>query len=175
MGLRQAVEGMRKGEDEMALRTGSNSASCAQRQASRDDDARNIFALTALLENQELGAITANNGRAAINRIRETPDLNIAPIDFITPKMDGYERMRKARKSAQVRPIPHPANPRAHRESEVTRPGVVPLRRRERLLCEAGEHRPTPVAHVCLAFPLRNQPNAQLDRTQENARSHPRR
>ena len=58
--------------------------------------------------------ITANSGRAALNLIRETPDLNIAPIDFIMPKMDGYETMRKVRKSAQVRPIPHPADPRAH-------------------------------------------------------------
>ena len=109
MGLGQAVEGIGRVKTRWQYRTGSNSASCAQRQASRDDDARNIFALTALLENQELDVITATNGRAAINRIRETPDLNIAPIDFIMPKMDGYERIRKVRKSAQVRP--NPSNP----------------------------------------------------------------
>ena len=71
-----------------------------------DDDARNIFALTSLLENQEMEVITATNGRAAIRLILDTPDLNIVLMDIMMPEMDGYETMREIRKSAQFRTLP---------------------------------------------------------------------
>lgn len=71
-----------------------------------DDDARNIFALTSLLENQEMEVITATNGRAAINLIQDTPDLSIVLMDIMMPEMDGYETMREIRKSAQFRTLP---------------------------------------------------------------------
>ena len=47
-----------------------------------DDDARNIFALTSLLENQEMDVISTTNGRAAIDIIKSTPD--------VEPGADGY-------------------------------------------------------------------------------------
>ena len=71
-----------------------------------DDDARNIFALTSLLENQEMEVITATNGRTAINLIQNTPDLNIVLMDIMMPEMDGYETMREIRNSAQFRTLP---------------------------------------------------------------------
>jgi len=71
-----------------------------------DDDARNIFALTSLLENQEMEVITATNGRAAISLIKDTPDLSIVLMDIMMPEMDGYETMREIRKSAQFRTLP---------------------------------------------------------------------
>jgi HAMP domain-containing protein/signal transduction histidine kinase/CheY-like chemotaxis protein len=71
-----------------------------------DDDARNIFALTSLLENQEMQVITATNGRAAINLIHNTPDLCIVLMDIMMPEMDGYETMREIRKAGQFRTLP---------------------------------------------------------------------
>lgn len=64
-----------------------------------DDDARNIFALTSLLENQEMDVLTATNGRAAIEMIRNTPDLSMVLMDIMMPEMDGYETMRRSAKT----------------------------------------------------------------------------
>ncbi len=85
---------------------GSNEVLRGRRILVVDDDARNIFALTSLLENQEMEVITATNGRAAISLIQDTPDLNIVLMDIMMPEMDGYETMREIRKSAQFRTLP---------------------------------------------------------------------
>ncbi|MEK7247443.1 MAG: response regulator, partial [Chloroflexota bacterium] len=71
-----------------------------------DDDARNIFALTSLLENQEMDVISATNGRSAIDIIQNTPDLSIVLMDIMMPDMDGYETMREIRKIPQFRTLP---------------------------------------------------------------------
>ncbi|HUP80315.1 MAG TPA: response regulator, partial [Pirellula sp.] len=71
-----------------------------------DDDARNIFALTSLLENQEMQVISATNGRAAIEFIERIPDLSIVLMDIMMPDMDGYETMREIRKSPKFRTLP---------------------------------------------------------------------
>ena len=64
-----------------------------------DDDARNIFALTSLLENHEMDVISVTNGQGAIEIIRNTPDVSIVLMDIMMPDMDGYETMREIRKS----------------------------------------------------------------------------
>jgi CheY-like chemotaxis protein/HAMP domain-containing protein len=71
-----------------------------------DDDARNIFALTTILENQEMEVISATNGRQAIELIQSTPDLSVVLMDIMMPEMDGYETMREIRKDAQFRTLP---------------------------------------------------------------------
>jgi CheY-like chemotaxis protein len=71
-----------------------------------DDDVRNIFALTTVLENQEMEVLTATNGRQAIDMIRETPDLSVVLMDIMMPEMDGYETMREIRKDPQFRTLP---------------------------------------------------------------------
>jgi CheY-like chemotaxis protein len=71
-----------------------------------DDDARNIFALTSLLENHEMDVITATNGHNAIELIRKTPGLSMVLMDIMMPDMDGYETMREIRNSAQFRTLP---------------------------------------------------------------------
>ena len=62
-----------------------------------DDDARNIFALATVLENQEMEVITATNGRQAIELIQNTSDLDVVLMDIMMPEMDGYETMRAVR------------------------------------------------------------------------------
>jgi CheY-like chemotaxis protein len=71
-----------------------------------DDDARNIFALTSLLENHEMEVISATNGRQAIDLIRETPDLSVVLMDIMMPEMDGYETMREIRQQPEFRTLP---------------------------------------------------------------------
>jgi CheY-like chemotaxis protein len=71
-----------------------------------DDDGRNIFALTSLLENQEMDVISATNGRAAIDIIQNTPNLSIVLMDIMMPEMDGYETMREIREIPEFGSLP---------------------------------------------------------------------
>jgi HAMP domain-containing protein/signal transduction histidine kinase/CheY-like chemotaxis protein len=72
-----------------------------------DDDARNIFALTSVLENHEVDVISATNGRHAIDIIREQGDqLAMVLMDIMMPEMDGYETMREIRRDPQFRTLP---------------------------------------------------------------------
>jgi CheY-like chemotaxis protein/signal transduction histidine kinase len=71
-----------------------------------DDDARNIFALTTVLENYDMEVISATNGRQAIDLLRETPDLGVVLMDIMMPEMDGYETMREIRKQPEFRTLP---------------------------------------------------------------------
>ena len=71
-----------------------------------DDDARNIFALTTILENQEMEVLSANNGRQAIEIIRQQPELSVVLMDIMMPEMDGYETLREIRKQPEFRSLP---------------------------------------------------------------------
>jgi CheY-like chemotaxis protein/signal transduction histidine kinase len=71
-----------------------------------DDDVRNIFTLTTVLENQEMEVLTATNGRHAIDIIRQTPDLGVVLMDIMMPEMDGYETMRQIRQDPRLRTLP---------------------------------------------------------------------
>jgi HAMP domain-containing protein/CheY-like chemotaxis protein/putative methionine-R-sulfoxide reductase with GAF domain len=71
-----------------------------------DDDARNIFALTSVLENHDMEVISATNGRQAIDIVAKTTDLSMVLMDIMMPDMDGYETMREIRRSPQFRTLP---------------------------------------------------------------------
>jgi CheY-like chemotaxis protein len=71
-----------------------------------DDDVRNIFALTTVLENQDMEVVSATNGRQAIDIIQSTPDLSVVLMDIMMPEMDGYETMREIRKDSRFRTLP---------------------------------------------------------------------
>jgi CheY-like chemotaxis protein len=71
-----------------------------------DDDARNIFALTTVLERHDIDVISATNGRQAIEIIEQTPDLSMVLMDIMMPEMDGYQTMREIRKNPQFRTLP---------------------------------------------------------------------
>jgi CheY-like chemotaxis protein len=62
-----------------------------------DDDIRNIFALTAMLERQGMEVISVDNGQDAIRIAREDSDVEIALVDVMMPEMDGYATMRRMR------------------------------------------------------------------------------
>ncbi len=71
-----------------------------------DDDARNIFALTTVLENQEMEVRSATNGRQAISILEEEPELSVVLMDIMMPEMDGYQTMREIRRNPRFRSLP---------------------------------------------------------------------
>jgi CheY-like chemotaxis protein len=62
-----------------------------------DDDVRNLFALTALLEHQAMEVVTAENGHDAITLIEARDDIDFALVDVMMPGMDGYETITAIR------------------------------------------------------------------------------
>jgi len=77
-----------------------------------DDDVRNIFALTSLLENQEMEVISTTSGRSAIEIVEGTPDLSLVLMDIMMPEMDGYETMRQIRSNPNSARSPSWRSPR---------------------------------------------------------------
>ncbi|MGA2810661.1 MAG: HAMP domain-containing protein [Candidatus Acidiferrum sp.] len=71
-----------------------------------DDDVRNIFALSSVLERRGMVVLTAGTGREAINILESTPDLAIVLMDVMMPEMDGYETMQVIRQNSDFRRLP---------------------------------------------------------------------
>jgi CheY-like chemotaxis protein len=71
-----------------------------------DDDARNIFALSSLLERRGMKVLTATTGREAISLVESTPDLSLVLMDIMMPEMDGYETMQTIRENPAHRRLP---------------------------------------------------------------------
>ena len=85
---------------------GSNEVLRGQQVLVVDDDIRNIYALTSVLENHEMQVLTATNGRQAIDIADATPDLSVVLMDIMMPEMDGYETMRRIRENPRFRTLP---------------------------------------------------------------------
>jgi hypothetical protein len=71
-----------------------------------DDDARNIFALSSVLERHGMKVLTATTGREAIDLIGENPHISIVLMDIMMPEMDGYETMQQIRAGGEFRRLP---------------------------------------------------------------------
>ncbi len=71
-----------------------------------DDDVRNIFALSSVLERRGMSVLTAGTGREAIETIESTPDIAIVLMDIMMPEMDGYETMQVIRQNVLFRRLP---------------------------------------------------------------------
>jgi len=71
-----------------------------------DDDVRNIFALSSVLERRGMTVLTAGTGREAIATVESTGDLAIVLMDIMMPEMDGYETMQVIRQNPQFRRLP---------------------------------------------------------------------
>jgi CheY-like chemotaxis protein/signal transduction histidine kinase len=105
--LHRVVANLPEAKRDMLLRLhNSNEALRGRKALVVDDDARNIFALTTVLENHDMNVLSATNGRQAIEIIKNTPDLCVVLMDIMMPEMDGYETLREIRKDSKFRGLP---------------------------------------------------------------------
>ncbi|MBC7499510.1 MAG: HAMP domain-containing protein [Herminiimonas sp.] len=71
-----------------------------------DDDVRNIFALTSVLEHNKMDVTSAENGRTAIELLELHEDIDIVLMDIMMPEMDGFATMREIRKLKMFETLP---------------------------------------------------------------------
>lgn len=71
-----------------------------------DDDVRNIFALTAALEQKGANITVARNGKEALAKLKENPGTDLVLMDIMMPEMDGYQATREIRKQKQFSKLP---------------------------------------------------------------------
>ncbi|HEX3430737.1 MAG TPA: response regulator, partial [Rhizomicrobium sp.] len=71
-----------------------------------DDDARNIFALSSVLERRGMHVLTATTGREAIQIVESTPSLALVLMDIMMPEMDGYQTIHTIRENPAFRRLP---------------------------------------------------------------------
>ncbi|RUT28939.1 response regulator [Paenibacillus zeisoli] len=71
-----------------------------------DDDVRNVFALSSVLEGYQMEVVFAENGREAIDLLEEQGDFDLVLMDMMMPEMDGYEAMRLIREMPQFEKLP---------------------------------------------------------------------
>jgi CheY-like chemotaxis protein len=71
-----------------------------------DDDARNIFALSSVLERRGMKVLTATTGSEAIDHVTTNPNISIVLMDIMMPGMDGYQTMTAIREQPEFRRLP---------------------------------------------------------------------
>ncbi len=71
-----------------------------------DDDIRNIYSLTSVLESYDVEVLHAERGRDGILILEQTPGVDVALIDIMMPEMDGYETMRQIRANPDLVNLP---------------------------------------------------------------------
>ena len=71
-----------------------------------DDDIRNIYSLTSLLETCGIEVLHAEGGREGIGLLERNTDIHVALVDIMMPEMDGYETMREIRNRPALAHIP---------------------------------------------------------------------
>ncbi len=71
-----------------------------------DDDIRNIFALSALLERSHADVVVAESGADALNTLRHMPEFDVVLMDIMMPVMDGYDTIRAIRAIDQFESLP---------------------------------------------------------------------
>ncbi len=71
-----------------------------------DDDMRNIFALTSVLERHDVVVLSEENGKNAIDALKNNPDIEVVLMDIMMPEMDGYETIKVIRKMSKFKNLP---------------------------------------------------------------------
>ena len=116
-----------------------------------DDDVRNIFALSSVLERRGMTVLTAGTGREAIATLESTPEIAIVLMDIMMPEMDGYETMQVIRQNPHV---PALADHCLDCQGDEGRSREVPGSGRVRVSREAGQYRATAVGTSHVASPV---------------------
>jgi hypothetical protein len=71
-----------------------------------DDDVRNIFAMTSVLERHKMEVLPAETGQDALDLLEQHPEVDIVLMDIMLPEMDGYETTRRIRKVPAFKDLP---------------------------------------------------------------------
>lgn len=71
-----------------------------------DDDMRNIFAISAMLEQEKMKVLTAYDGKEALSVLRANGKVDIVLMDIMMPEMDGYDAMKAIREELQLDALP---------------------------------------------------------------------
>ncbi len=71
-----------------------------------DDDMRNVFALSSILEERNLDVVVARDGVECLEKLKESPDIDAVLMDIMMPRMDGYEAMRHIRNDTKLKKLP---------------------------------------------------------------------
>ncbi|SHL06176.1 response regulator [Chryseobacterium polytrichastri] len=71
-----------------------------------DDDVRNIFSLTKALEKYKVEVVLAMDGKQALEKMKENPDIDVVLMDMMMPEMDGYETIKEIRKMPSFMRLP---------------------------------------------------------------------
>ena len=71
-----------------------------------DDDMRNVYALTNILEEKGVRILVGKNGKEGLAQLRKDPDIALILMDIMMPEMDGYETMSEIRKQERFKKIP---------------------------------------------------------------------
>jgi CheY-like chemotaxis protein len=71
-----------------------------------DDDARNIFALSSVLERRGMKVLTATTGHEAIALVESNPEIAVVLMDIMMPQMDGYQTIGAIRENPEFRRLP---------------------------------------------------------------------
>lgn len=71
-----------------------------------DDDIRNVFALTALLEEHGMNILSASDGKEALEVLNTHPKTDIVLMDVMMPEMDGYEAIRQIKAKPNFKRLP---------------------------------------------------------------------
>jgi CheY-like chemotaxis protein len=71
-----------------------------------DDDIRNIFAMTSVLEHHGMKVVSAESGREAIEKLNQNANIEIVLMDIMMPDMDGFDTMRAIRRVPRFKSLP---------------------------------------------------------------------
>jgi CheY-like chemotaxis protein/nitrogen-specific signal transduction histidine kinase len=71
-----------------------------------DDDMRNVFAVSKILEDKNMDVVSASNGEKALELLKENPNIDLILMDIMMPVMDGYETIKQIRARDDIHNIP---------------------------------------------------------------------
>jgi CheY-like chemotaxis protein len=71
-----------------------------------DDDTRNVFALSKILEERGMEIVKAENGKVALELLNIHSNIDLVLMDIMMPEMDGYDAMRQIRSQGKFKSLP---------------------------------------------------------------------